>query len=68
MESREVCRGMKRHYMTKEGTPIICRNCLYWTRKVINTGTCGNANQKRGRLTHSHQVCSEFWPKQEHRL
>jgi hypothetical protein len=56
------------HYMTKEGTPIKCKSCLYWTRKIMNTGTCGHASQKLGRYTNSYHSCSEFWPKAEYRL
>lgn len=57
---------MSGHYMTKEGVPIICKNCLYWSYKGVVIGTCGNANQKQ-RIQFYFKDCEHFWPKQEHR-
>lgn len=58
------------HYMTKEGTKIICKNCLYWgnTKKIYGggLGSCGNANQKQD-LTPYFTKCEHFWPKSEYR-
>ena len=55
------------HYMTKEGTPIKCQTCLYWTKKLIQVGTCGHANQKYGRSTYQFMKCEDYWPKGEFR-
>lgn len=61
---------MSRHYMTKEGVSIVCRNCLYWgnTNKLLggNMGSCGNANQKN-RMTCYFNTCANFWPKHQYR-
>lgn len=54
------------HYMTKEGVPIICKNCLYWS--ISKYSTCGHANQKLGRVTGPANTCGDFWPKHQHRL
>lgn len=54
-------------FMTKEGVPIRCENCLYWTKEFAHTGRCGNANRNE-KVTNFNYKCSDFWPAHKHRL
>ena len=54
------------HYMTKDGVPTVCKNCMYWNYRGGGLGDCGNANQIH-EIPFYFMNCQYFWPKPEYR-